>query len=307
MRPLIQGPTAISLGKFDGLHSGHRLLIRELQKKKQQTGLQTVLFTFELPPRMITAGDRTGVLTTNAEKEAVFAKTGIDYLIEYPFTEEVRAMEPEAFIRMLSENLHVACIISGPDFRFGRDRSGDNKTIQALSQKYGYEAVTVEKLQYEGREISSTRIREAILDGEIELANHLLGYDFFIRGDVIHGNRIGHTIGFPTINLAAPHEKLLPPYGVYASRIRVKDRIYEGISNIGVKPTIGADNPVGIETYLYDFSEETYGQTMDVALCSFLRKEKKFDSLAELKKQLQSDLADGRVYHKRMDHAEASK
>lgn len=293
----IQEPTVISLGKFDGLHMGHKLLLTEMLRKKQD-GLAAVMFTFDIPPKVLVEGGQSGVLTTNAEKEAVFSRTGIDYLIEYPFTHRVRSMEPEDFVRMLAERLNVKCIVAGRDFHFGHNRSGDYKTLERLAPIYGYETIIVEKKQYENRDISSTFIREEIKAGHMERANMLLGYEYFIRGTVVHGRRIGHELGFATVNLLPPAEKLLPPFGVYASRVMIGGRWRNGISNVGRKPTIEGENPVGIETHIFDFQEDLYGKEIDVALLSFLRSERKFNSLTELKAQMTRDVEAGSLYLK---------
>ncbi len=293
----IQEPTVISLGKFDGLHMGHKLLLTEMLRKKQE-GLAAVMFTFDIPPKALVEGGQSSVLTTNAEKEAIFSRTGIDYLIEYPFNDRVRSMEPEDFVRLLVERLHVKCIVAGRDFHFGHNRSGDYKTLERLAPVYGYETIIVEKKQYENRDISSTFIREEIRAGHMERANMLLGYEYFIRGTVVHGRRIGHELGFPTVNLLPPAEKLLPPFGVYASRVMIGGRCLDGISNVGRKPTIEGENPIGIETYILDFQEDLYGKEIDVALLSFLRSEQKFDSLTELKTQMTRDIEKENVYLK---------
>ncbi len=293
----IQEPTVISLGKFDGLHMGHKLLLTEMLRKKQE-GLAAVMFTFDIPPKALVEGGQSSVLTTNAEKEAIFSRIGIDYLIEYPFNDRVRSMEPEDFVRLLVERLHVKCIVAGRDFHFGHNRSGDYKTLERLAPVYGYETIIVEKKQYENRDISSTFIREEIRAGHMERANMLLGYEYFIRGTVVHGRRIGHELGFPTVNLLPPAEKLLPPFGVYASRVMIGGRCLDGISNVGRKPTIEGENPIGIETYILDFQEDLYGKEIDVALLSFLRSEQKFDSLTELKTQMTRDIEKENVYLK---------
>ena len=293
----ITEPTVISLGKFDGLHMGHKLLVDIMQKKKQD-GLKTVMFTFDIPPRTIVDREMQNVLTTNGEKEFIFSKTGMDYLIEYPFTEEVRTMEPEAFIEMLVRQLNVKCIVAGKDFRFGHNRSGNYETLEKYSSVYGYEAVIVEKKEYQHREISSTYIREEIQAGNMETANMLLGYEYFVKGKVVHGKRLGRTLGIPTVNLLPPAEKLLPPFGVYVSRAVVGGKPYGGITNVGRKPTVGAENPVGVETHIFDFCDEIYGTEIEIQFLHFLRKEKKFDSVEGLKGQIEKDIESGRAYLK---------
>ena len=294
----IQAPTVLSLGKFDGLHMGHKLLLEEMLRKKRQEGLAAVMFTFDIPPKALVEGEQPGVLTTNAEKKAVFGRTGIDYLIEYPFTEDVRSMEPEAFVELLAERLNVKCIVAGRDFHFGHNRKGDHRTLERLAPVYGYETIIVEKKQYENRDISSTFIREEIKAGHMERANMLLGYEYFIRGTVVHGRRLGHELGIPTVNLVPPMEKLLPPFGVYVSRVVTDGRSFGGISNVGQKPTIEGKNPIGVETHIFDFQEDLYGKEIDVELLSFLRGERKFGSIAELKEQMNRDIERGKEYLK---------
>ena len=287
----IEGPSIITLGKFDGLHRGHELLMKELQERGRQSGYKTVVFTFDMPPKNRLSDADAKVLTTNEEKYYIFEKTGIDYLIECPFTEEVMQMEPEQFIRWIVEALHVKCIVAGRDFHFGYRRLGDYKLLLACREKYGYEAVILDKMQEDGRDISSTFIREELSAGRIEKANHLLGYHFFIQSRVIHGNQIGRRMGIPTINMQTPEEKLLPPNGVYVTRVLYGGKSYKSISNVGCKPTIAGEHPIGVETYILDFSQEVYEEEIVVEFLAFIRPEKKFASLEELQKQIESDIA----------------
>lgn len=285
----IKEPTALAIGKFDGLHRGHELLLSSLLEKKKE-GLAAAIFTFAAPPLKEDAQ----VLSTNAEKQALFSSAGIDLVIECPFTDEVRCMEPEAFLWMLKERANLRCIVAGTDCRFGHERKGDAALLRKLSGALGYEAIIVEKMQYEGADISSSRIREAVTAGEIPLANALLGYPYFVSGTVAHGNRIGRTLGIPTMNLIPEKEKLLPPFGVYVTRTVIEGITYDGISNIGVKPTIAGTHPVGVETHLFSFDQETYGEEIRTEFLSFLRPEIKFESIAELKAQMERDIAAGR-------------
>lgn len=291
----IAEPTVLSLGKFDGLHMGHKLLVDTMLKKKQE-GLKTVMFTFDIPPRVIVGKEQPNVLTTNEEKEQIFAQTGIDYLIEYPFNETIRNMEPEEFIQMLVEKLHVKCIVAGTDFHFGHNRSGNYETLQKAGPLYGFETIIVEKKEYEHRDISSTFIREEIMAGNMEKANMLLGYEYFVKGEVVHGRKLGRTLGIPTVNLMPPVEKLLPPFGVYVSRVVIEGKTYGGMSNIGKKPTIEGENPVGVETHIFDYNEDVYGKEIEVQFLSYIRNEKKFDSVEKLKEQMTRDIQQGKAY-----------
>lgn len=294
----IEAPTVISLGKFDGLHMGHKFLVELMLKKKRQEGLKAVMFTFDIPPKAAVGKEPLKVLTTNAEKESVFAGTGIDYLIEYPFTEEVRTMEPEAFVRMLSEKLHVKCIVAGNDFRFGHNRGGDYHLLKELGPRYGFETIIVDKRQYEGRDISSTFIREEIQTAHMERANLLLGYEFFVQGTVLHGRKLGRKLGIPTVNLIPPVDKLLPPFGVYVSRILIGGTLHGGITNVGRKPTIEGENPIGVETHIFDYSEDLYGKEIQVRFLTWLRPEKKFSSIEELRSEMAHNIEQGKEYLK---------
>lgn len=286
----IAEPTVISLGKFDGIHRGHELLMEQLFAKKEE-GLATVIFTFDIPPRRNVEQVETKVLTTNQEKLHIFERMGIDYLIECPFTKEIMYMEPEAFIRMLTEKFHVKCIVSGDDFRFGHNRRGDYRMLQQCAVRYGYEALVVKKAQEDGRDISSTFVRERIAEGDIEKANHLLGYRYFVEDVVSHGKKLGRTLGIPTINQIPPKEKLLPPFGVYITEVFVDGESYYGVTNVGRKPTIEGENPVGVETHLLDFSNDVYGKKAMVEFISRVREERKFSDVEALKTQMMNDIA----------------
>ena len=206
-------PTVLSIGKFDGLHRGHELLMDYVFQKKKE-GMKAVIFTFDVPPKKSLEQDAARVLTTNEEKMHLFEQIGIDYLIECPFTEEIMHMPAEEFLKKIVEQLSIRCIVAGTDCSFGYQRRGDYRMLQKYAPEYHYEAQIVDKMQYEGRDISSTFIREEIAAGNMEKAELLLGYAYFVQGTVVHGNQIGRTIGIPTINLLPPQEKLLPPFGV---------------------------------------------------------------------------------------------
>lgn len=295
----IEEDTVISLGKFDGIHRGHELLMERLAEKKRE-GLKAAIFTFDIPPRRNVQHVEAKVLTTNEEKMHIFEEMGIDYLIECPFTEEVMHMEPEDFIRMLVERLHVKCIVAGEDFRFGHNRRGDYRMLQEYAGKLGYEALILKKMKEDARDISSTFVREEIAAGNIEKANHLLGYRYFVKGMVKHGNQIGRTIGIPTINLIPPEEKLLPPFGVYVSEVAIGEERYQGVTNVGCKPTIEGNNPVGVETYLLDFHENVYDRIVTVEFISKIRAEHKFKNIEALKEQMENDIAYTEAYFRNL-------
>lgn len=291
----IEENTVISLGKFDGIHRGHELLLEHLADKKEN-GLAAVIFTFDIPPKKNVEHVEARVLTTNEEKMHIFEKQGIDYLVECPFTREIMCMEAEDFIEKIVRQLHVKCIVVGEDFHFGHNRRGDYHMLREFAKKYGYEVVVLKKIQEDARDISSTFVREELALGNIEKANHLLGYRYFVTGVVKHGNQLGRTIGVPTINQLPPEEKLLPPNGVYITEVYIEEKKYRGITNVGCKPTIEGKNPIGVETHLLDFKEDVYEKRVTVEFISRVREERKFSSVEELKEQMQNDIAFGRAY-----------
>lgn len=291
----IEEPSAITFGKFDGIHRGHRLLLDTVIQKKEEN-LNAVVFTFDIPPRKKVEGDRGEVLTTNEEKMHIFENLGVDYLVECPFTEEIRNMEAVDFIEMIVEKLHVKYMVVGTDFHFGHNRAGDYKLLQENAKRFGYEVLVMEKMKDGDRDISSTFVRENIKEGNMEKANELLGYSYFVQGIVEHGNEIGRTIGFPTVNLVPDEDKLLPPFGVYITKILIGGEEYCGITNVGCKPTIEGVNPIGVETHVLDFSDDVYDMSVEVEFLHRIRAEVKFGSIEELKAQLKQDIKIARIY-----------
>lgn len=281
-------PTAVTLGKFDGLHLGHQLLVNRVLERKKE-GLKALLFSFDF-------GDRPGLLL-KAEREEMLRRRGIDILWECPFVDAISHIEAEDFIRkILVEGLHARYLAVGTDFRFGYQRRGDYRLLQKLSSTYGYEVEVVEKACYAGEEISSTRIRRELAAGHMELVNQLLGYAYSVTGEVLHGRQIGRTLGLPTTNLLPEETKLLPPNGVYATRTQIAGEVFEGITNIGHKPTVGAELRRGVETFLFDLDRNLYGEILTVSFYGYERPEQKFDSLEQLKTRIEQDVEWGRAY-----------
>ena len=291
----VMAPSAVSLGKFDGLHRGHQKLLQHILEQKKN-GLEATIFTFASNPTRMLSGLSAQNILTNEERREMLAKAGVDNLLECPFVPEIAHMEPERFIEeVLVGQLKMKFAAVGTDFHFGYQRRGDHAMLQKLAPKYGYTVEVVEKEQSHGRDISSTYVKEALEAGDMELVNDLLGYRYFISGEVLHGRRIGRTLGMPTTNLVPSTKKLLPPNGVYLSRTRIGEQAYYGVTNIGYKPTIG-ETFRGVETYLFDFDGDLYGENIDVELWKFKRPEMKFDSVEHLKNQMQADIAFGKEY-----------
>ncbi|MCM1282180.1 MAG: bifunctional riboflavin kinase/FAD synthetase [Muribaculaceae bacterium] len=291
-------PTAITLGKFDGLHRGHELLMKTLFAEGKKRACKTVVFTFDIPPRRQVYETEARVLTTNEEKRLIFEKTGVDYLFECPFTPEIMRMEPEAFIRWLVEAFCARVIVVGRDFHFGHNRAGDYHVLMEYADHFGYEVVVVEKMQEDGRDISSTFVREELLAGRIARANQLLGYHFFVQSTVVHGNHFGRTIGIPTINMEFPPEKLLPPNGVYVSAVHVGEETLMGVTNVGCKPTVADSGKIGVETHIIGMGENLYDRCLTVDFLQFIRPEKKFASVETLRAQMEQDIAYTIKYYK---------
>lgn len=287
----IQEPTVVTIGKFDGRHKGHQKLLRRMQEIQREYGYRTAVFTFDMAPGGVVNGKAARLITTNQERRGNMERMGIDYLVEYPFNQEVSHMSPEEFVRViLVGQMHARAVVAGTDCGFGYQRAGDAKLLERLASELGYEAVIIEKEQDDHRDISSTYVREELKAGNIAKANELLGEPYGIHGTVVHGRHIGGTrLGFPTANILPPREKYLPPYGVYVSRVLVEGNVYGGVSNIGQKPTIEGDNPVGVETFILGLDGDLYGKDIEVQLLDFERPERKFADLEELGRQIEAD------------------
>lgn len=292
---VMDGRSAVTLGKFDGLHRGHeKLMNRVLHIGKK--GLTTVLFTFDVSPTMRLHNKEFRTLLMNEERRALVEDKGFDCLVECPFVPEIMHMEGEEFIKeVLVGQLKAAYIVVGPDFRFGHNRGGDTKMLKDLASRYQYRVDVLDKVRDDARTISSTYIRDEILQGHIDKANDLLGYPYFITGTVIHGRQLGRTLGMPTINIIPNEYKLLPPFGVYTSCTYINHIMYKGITNIGIKPTVGSVIP-GVETYLFDCHEDLYDMPAKVQLYHYQRPEMKFDSLELLKDQIHQDIIEAKKY-----------
>ena len=282
--------SVVTLGKFDGLHIGHRKLLEEMRRQKSEA-LPGVMFTFDQKDF------RSRSILTEEERREKAALLGVDIFVDWPFDDETRSMEPERFVReILCGRLGAKLLIVGTDFRFGHDRAGDVETLKHFSEKYGYEVEVIEKVTYQGQEVSSTRIRDAVSKGQMEDVTAMLSEPLSLSGEIVRGTRIGTSIGVPTINLKPNEEKLLPPYGVYVSTAEVDGITYPSISDLGVKPSVSDENEPGLETHLLFHDEDLYGKRALIRLVHFLRAEQKFDSPEALKKQIRRDCESARQY-----------
>lgn len=278
--------SVVTLGKFDGVHRGHQKLIRRVRTLGEENNWTKAVFAFNL------MGLR---LLTRAQRIELIAKLQMDYLIEIPLSQAFMSKSPEEFVReYLVDGLHTACVVVGPDYRFGYQRRGDTQLLKELGEQYGFLVEVLEKEKDGEREISSTYVKEELHKGNIPKVNELLGYPFSTSGEVLHGRGLGHKIGVPTTNLIPPAEKLMPPNGVYKTKSYFGEKQFWGITNVGYKPTVGGAPFLGAETYLYDCDEDLYGEESRVEFYRYMRPEKKFASVDELIKQLQRDIGEGR-------------
>ena len=284
--PRLTAGSAATLGKFDGIHKGHRKLIEKILEQKEQ-GAKSVVCAFEASSQM---------LLSHRERRKLLENTGVDILLECPLDEHLRHMKAESFVKeILVGDLKASYVAVGEDYRFGYERKGTPALLKELGEKYGFAVEIVPKEMDGHRKISSTYIREELKHGNMEKITALLGYDFFLDGEVEHGRGLGHKVLFPTANLIPPGEKLMPPSGVYVTVSDFEGQLYEGISNVGFKPTVG-EQFLGVETYLFDCEKDLYGEKCTVSFKKFLRPEKKFSSLTLLKEQMEKDIVNAKKY-----------
>lgn len=289
----LEKPSAVALGKFDGVHLGHRRLLEQVLAQKKR-GLQAVVFTFDTSAAFFFGGDEKE-LSTREEKRAAFLEMGIDVLIEFPLNRDTAATRPLDFLsRYLAGQMHTAYLCAGPDVSFGKGGAGDYGLLARYAGQFGYQAELIEKVRVEGEEISSTRVREAVRAGRMQEAALMLGAPYSVSGRVVHGRALGRKLGMPTANLLPDSSKLLPPNGVYYSRTLFNGQTYRGITNVGCKPSVSEERIVGVETYLFDFEGEIYDRDMTVELLAFRRPERFFDSVEALRRQIKEDVESGR-------------
>lgn len=304
----------VTIGTFDGVHVGHRQIINKLKVEAIKVNGESVIITFHPHPRKVISSAILGVrlINTLEEKIEVLAGLGIDHLVIVPFTDAFANQPAEEYIRdFLFEKFHPDTVIIGYDHRFGRERLGDYKLLEKMAPQFGFKIKEISKHILEEIAISSTNIREAVLHNDIEMANRLLGYTFFFEGEVVHGNKLGRQLGYPTANLKIhDSEKIIPGDGIYAvyasikkgmqneeatmdevNSFPVKDAQYQGMMSIGFRPTVDGKKRV-IEVNVFDFNKDIYEKTMRVYVKKFLRAEVKFNTLEELVKQIDQDKID---------------
>lgn len=294
----LENKSAVAIGKFDGMHLGHSKLLENILNQKEN-GIIPVIFTFDPAPEAYFSKKTLKGLMTREEKRSTFESMGIEVMIEFPLNEETVAISPERFItEYLVEKLNAAVIVAGTDISFGDRGAGDAALLERMSKDCGYGVKIIDKVTFEGKEISSTLIRELLKQGEIESVTALMGAPYQVSGTVMHGKRLGRQLGMPTVNIVPSEEKLLPPTGVYYSYVWLEGVRYAAVSNIGCKPTVTDENVMGVETYLYDFDGDVYGKEIMIELLYYRRPEMKFSGVDALKAQMQEDIAAGLAFHK---------
>ena len=285
----------ITIGTFDGVHFGHRQILELMKSASKPINGETVIITFHPHPRKIIGNHKAPIylLNTLDEKIELLEKHGINHLIIVPFTEKFAQQLAEDYIaEFLVNTFHPHTIIIGHDHRFGKDRTGDFQLLKDKAPEFGYEVKEIPGYMLKDITISSTKIREALLNGDIESAHDLLGYDYFFTGKVVEGNQLGRTIGYPTANLQiADENKLIPCNGVYAVLVtneKLKITRQGGMMNIGFRPTVEGNKRM-IEVNIFDFDQPIYGEILTITLKKYLRSEEKFSGLDALKEQLGKD------------------
>ncbi|MBX3240895.1 MAG: bifunctional riboflavin kinase/FAD synthetase [Chitinophagaceae bacterium] len=282
----------VTTGTFDGVHTGHWQIISQLKEEARRTNGETVIITFHPHPRQIIPGQNPiQLLNSQPEKIRLLEQKGIDHLVIVPFTTDFSEQSAEDYItRFLVKSINPRCIIIGYDHRFGKDRKGDYRMLEAYGAKLGFVVKEIPEKVLNEVAVSSTRIRKALLSGNIDTANELLGYEYNFEGMVVKGNQLGRAIGYPTANLEiTDRNKLVPGDGIYAVLVEINGTLYKGMMSIGVRPTIDNSGHRTIEVNIFDFDEDIYGATLRVHLKYYLRPELKFNDLNELTAQLAED------------------
>ena len=273
---------AVAIGKFETLHPGHMKLIEAVVEAGQALSITPAVLSIEHP-------GEPGVLSFD-EREGLLSESGIRLHLTCAFDEHFMNLSAEAFVRdVLLSNLSVKHVVVGHDFRFGHQRTGDVALLERLSDELGFGLTVIPEQTYDGKKLSSSGIREALSNGDVTLVEDMMGRPYCLSGTVVTGKRLGRTLGFPTANLNTDGNKILPAHGVYITKVRVDERTYYGLTNVGSNPTVQAGNTIFVETHLIDFSGDLYGKKITLSFVERVRGERKFASTYELKNQMESD------------------
>ncbi len=279
----------VILGNFDGIHKGHQKLFEIARQEAKKRSLETVVFSFYPHPTWVIGNHPKALIMSRRDKKNMIESFGMDVLLEYPFTKAFASISPdEFFIDILVKQLKVSVLVVGSNYYFGKDKAGNPSYLKELGKRYNVEVYVVDAVKRENQMISSSQIRNLIVDGKIEAANKMLGHPYMVVGNVVQGKKLGRTIGFPTINLIADPDRVYPPNGVYATKVKVNSKTYLGMTNVGYNPTVNGERKM-IETHLFEFSGMLYGTEVEVDFYHFIRPEQKFGGVEALQTQLAHD------------------
>lgn len=294
-------PTSLAIGFFDGVHRGHCAVIKQAQQTAQQLGVKSAVMTFDPHPSIVLGGrnERVFYITLLEDKLKILEQMGVDVVYVAHFTSELAQLSPEDFVNTFLRQLQVKHVTAGFDFTFGAFGKGTMQLMKELSQGE-FDVTVVEKQECEAEKISSTRIRKVLQQGDMEQAQELLGRPFTTSGIVVHGDKRGRLLGFPTANVQEKEGSFIPAVGVYAVRLYIQDTWYDGVCNVGYKPTFKnpEEKQLSIEVHIFNFTKDIYGEEVVVAWYKYLRNERKFDGLEALKAQLEIDKQQSIAYFK---------
>lgn len=285
-------PTVVTIGTFDGVHVGHRKILRQLVELAEEEELESTLLTFFPHPRMVLQRESDiKLINTIEEKKRILGETGLDNLVIHPFSVEFSRLSARDFVeKILVEALNAKKIIIGYDHRFGRNRTANIEDLKAFGKEFNFEVKEISKEEIDETAVSSTKIRKALINGDIEKANTYLGAPFMLTGQVVRGKNLGKKLGFPTANLDIKEPyKLIPKNGVYVASSIIEGKQTYGMMSIGTNPTVGSNIPRSIETHFFDFDANLYGKTLQIDLLAKIRDEQKFDTLEQLSEAMEKD------------------
>src|SRR6056297_36655 len=288
----------ITIGSFDGVHQGHKTIFKHLKKLAHQVNGESIVVTFSPHPRSVIfpQDDSLELLTLKREKIEEIRKLDVDHLAIVPFTVEFSQLHPEEYVEnFIYKRFRPSCVVIGYDHKFGRNREGDVSLLRQYSKQLGFEVIEIEKQSIKEISISSTKIRKALSEGQIDIANALLGHNYALMGVVEHGNKLGHQLGFPTANVRVNHKlKLLPPFGIYSATVEYQGEVYGAMLYYGTKPSVSSSGAPLIEVNIFNFDKNIYGEDLIIRFVSFIRKDEKFNELNELRHQLRLDQVEAR-------------
>lgn len=296
----INEQTIVTIGNFDGLHRGHCKLLDFMTNKANKLKIKSVVITFDpLPRKYLFPKCEYSQVLVRDEKIKLFEKQNIDYLIIVPFDSDIANIEYDQFVEdILINKINMSVLIMGFDHRIGHKGRGSFQKVEGLTRKLDFELINFDAYHPNGEVINSSEIRKYLTDNNIHKANELLGYNFFIKGEVIKGKQIGQKLGFPTANIQVCKDKLIPKDGVYFVNVNIKGENFNAVASIGTNPTIDDEKKTHIEIHILDFDQNIYGQTIELSFISWLRETKKFKSMEELQLNIEYDVSIAKKYFK---------